>query len=279
MRRRDFLKTVLSGVVFSGLSSRLLADNGNMYPAIVPDASIRDYFHKMKSFDRPHRDDVCLSSDKLRILNASLARLNRLQQTIGYGNFHLLSFDEAIKFARKHDSVGRFTKTELDFLEWIFYQDAANYGFFGKKPMNNLTDRIQRQKILNIRGTGNYLYKGRAVALYEKLKKDVGNQLILTSGVRSVMKQTLLFLNRAHRCHGNMSLASRSLAPPGFSYHSVGDFDVGQVGYGAANFTERFIDTWVFKKIRRLDYVELRYPDDNLLGVRFEPWHIKVVSS
>jgi D-alanyl-D-alanine carboxypeptidase len=25
-----------------------------------------------------------------------------------------------------------------------------------------------------------------------------------------------------------------------------------------------------------LGYINMRYPEDNLLGVRYEPWHIKV---
>jgi LAS superfamily LD-carboxypeptidase LdcB len=90
------------------------------------------------------------------------------------------------------------------------------------------------------------------------------------------MKQFLLFLNKAYRSRGNLSVASRSLAPPGYSFHGVGDFDVGQVGFGIANFSSRFTTTKVFKRLRDLGYIELRYPKGNLLGVRFEPWHIKV---
>lgn len=73
-----------------------------------------------------------------------------------------------------------------------------------------------------------------------------------------------------------MSLASRSLAPPGYSYHAVGDFDVGEKGLGAANFSSRFAQSDTCTKLRELGYLKLRYPENNLLGVRFEPWHIKV---
>lgn len=90
------------------------------------------------------------------------------------------------------------------------------------------------------------------------------------------MKQFLLFLNKAYSNDGNLSLASRSLAPPGYSFHGNGDFDVGQVGYGALNFTERFTETEVFKRLSEMGYLQLRYPEDNRLGVRFEPWHIKI---
>ncbi len=76
--------------------------------------------------------------------------------------------------------------------------------------------------------------------MYHKIKKDVGENVILTSGLRSVTKQFMLFLNKAYHNDSNLSLASRSLAPPGYSFHGVGDFDVGQVGFGASNFTEKF---------------------------------------
>jgi len=94
--------------------------------------------------------------------------------------------------------------------------------------------------------------------------------------VRSVIKQFLLFLNKAYESEANLSLASRSLAPPGYSFHGIGDFSVGQFGLGADNFTERFTTTPVYKRLNEQGYVRIRYPLDNLLGVRFEPWHIKV---
>ena len=106
----------------------------------------------------------------------------------------------------------------------------------------------------------------------------MGRQAVLTSGVRSIIKQTLLFLNKAKKTRGNLSMASRSLAPPGFSYHGIGDFDIGQAGYGISNFTERFATTKVYKRLYKLGYTKFRYNKNNLLGVRFEPWHIKVKS-
>jgi hypothetical protein len=195
---------------------------------------------------------------------------------VGHGNFHLLNFDDALKIARNYSRVGRFPKAELHFLEMIFYESAALYGFFGEKPLKNLTARIKRYQVAKVPHTGNYLYKGLSVETYKKVKQALGDQVILTSGVRSIVKQFLLFLNKAYKSKGNLSLASRSLAPPGYSFHGIGDFDVGQVGFGAANFTERFTTTKVYRKLAHLGYVKLRYEQDNLLGVRFEPWHIKV---
>ena len=47
---------------------------------------------------------------------------------------------------------------------------------------------------------------------------------------------------------------------------------------GADNFTLRFTTTRVYRKLKDLGYINIRYVEDNMLGVRFEPWHIKVSS-
>jgi hypothetical protein len=281
MKRRDFLKAAVTVVIGGSFVPEALAEILQIPQFSTPknfDSYIKDYLYKMRNFDVHHQKDVWLSRKQFQLLKSCVARFKRLQRTVGHGNFYLLDFDQAIRFARNYSRVGRFPKEELNFLEMIFYADAGIYGFFGEKPLQNLTSRVQKQKVTKIPYTGNYLYKGPPVETYEKIKRDLGDQVILTSGVRSVIKQFLLFLDKAYQSNGNLSLASRSLAPPGYSYHGIGDFDVGQVGYGVDNFTERFTTTEVYKKLRDLGYVNIRYVRDNLLGVRFEPWHIKVGS-
>jgi len=281
MRRRDFLKAV-AGVVFgAGFAPEVLAEIARTPTATKPenyDAHIKDYLHKMRHFNVQHHGDICLRRREFELLKSCVHRFKRVQRTVGHGNFYLLSFDGAISIARNYSRVGRFTRAELDFLEMIFYFDASHYGFFGKKPVKNITDRVKRREVVKIPYTGNYLYKGMPLETYKQIMRGVGDGVVLTSGVRSVIKQFLLFLNKAYRNKGNLSLASRSLAPPGYSYHGIGDFDVGQVGLGADNFTKRFTTTAVYKRLNEQGYVKIRYPLDNLLGVRFEPWHIKVNS-
>jgi hypothetical protein len=264
MKRRNFLKLITKGAILGLFAPKALAAVSKTSPATSwerHDDHIKDYLHKMRNFNRHQEGDIYLEGKQYRLLKSAVKRLYRLQRTVGHGNFYLLNFDEAIKVARNYSQVDRFPERELDFMEMIFYEDGGLYGFFGEKPLKNLTDRIKRREVSET---------------YTKMKRDVGHQLILTSGVRSIMKQFLLFLNKAYRSRGNLSVASRSLAPPGYSFHGVGDFDVGQVGFGIANFSSRFTTTKVFKRLRDLGYIELRYPKGNLLGVRFEPWHIKV---
>ncbi len=281
MRRRDFLKAVVGVVVGAGFTPEVLAEVARIPPTNRLenyDAHIKDYLHKMRNFNFHHDGDVCLERTEFDLLKSCARRFERVQRTVGHGNFYLLSFDEAISIARTHSRVGEFTRAELDFLEMIFYFDASHYGFFGDKPVKNITDEVKRQEVVRIPYTGNYLYKGMPLQTYKKIIRGIGDAVVLTSGVRSVIKQFLLFLNKAYESEGNLSLASRSLAPPGYSYHGISDFDVGQAGLGADNFTERFTASSVYKRLNEQGYVRIRYPLDNLLGVRFEPWHIKVGS-
>lgn len=240
------------------------------------DAHVKDQLSKKRLFNQNYDEDLFLDNSQHTVLDRSLKRLKRIQRLVGYGNFCLLNFDEALKIGKSYSRIGRFSKEELTFLETLFYADGKKYGFMGNKPITTITGSINRKKIKKVAYTGNYLFQGKPLERYDKIKKEIGKDVILTSGVRSVMKQFLLFLNKTRSSNGNLSMASRSLAPPGYSFHGVGDFDVGKKGYGVHNFTERFTDTTVYQKLSDLGYVKFRYEQDNDLGVRFEPWHIEV---
>ncbi len=116
----------------------------------------------------------------------------------------------------------------------------------------------------------------RAKPLWDRMRSDIGEDLILTSGARGLPKQSRLFLDKLMAQQANVSLVSRSLAPPRYSFHGVGDFDVGSRRLGDENFTHAYVYSQVFRRMQTLNYVELRYPDNNRLGVRYEPWHVKV---
>ncbi len=281
MKRRNFLKAVASGVLAIGPSVSAVAA---LQPPPPPTPrpkfhhnNLQAYLEKVRHFDKDHPGDIFLAPRHFSLLKMALARFERLQKNIGYGNFHLLSFDDAIKNAKRYPEVGRFSMAELNFVEMIFYAVASDYGFLGRKPMKNLTDRIPKREVVRVAHAGQFLYRGLPEETYNKIRRDLGEDVILTSGIRSIIKQFVLFLSKTYHSHGNLSRASRSLAPPGYSYHGISDFDVGQVGFGAANFTQRFVTTSVFKRLQNRGYASLRYSRDNMLGVRFEPWHIKIV--
>lgn len=241
-----------------------------------PHLQADQYSQKMKAFNSPHADDQYVPTHQRRLLKTCIVRLKRIYKTVGHANFYLLGLDDAIKLSRGYSRIGSFKKPEITFLESLFHQDAISYGFFGKKQITAFTHQIPKKQVDRIPQSANFLYKGPAVSLYQRLKQDIGPEAVLTSGVRGIIKQTYLFLAKVYANQGNLSLASRSIAPPGYSYHGIGDFDMGQIGLGHDNFSARFIQSKVFKKLNALDYICLRYTEDNPFGVRFEPWHVMV---
>ncbi|MEX0941362.1 MAG: M15 family metallopeptidase [Pseudomonadales bacterium] len=255
----------------------LRAFEGRASSHVVASNDLDAYLEKMSNFESAHQDDVFLEPPRYAVLISTFKRLDRVQNLVGHGNFNVLSFDEMLKYSSRYESVGAFTKNEKEFLEELFTSSAEQYGFYGQKVIDQITAIVPDNDRIKVPYTGHFLYKGDSFRLYEKVRKDVGGNVVLTSGIRSVVKQSHLFLAKTIQAKGNLSRASRSLAPPGHSFHGIGDFDVGKIGYGARNFTSEFARTEEFKRLVDLGYIDMRYPRDNLLGVRYEPWHIKVV--
>lgn len=204
-------------------------------------------------------------------------KLAAIQSYVGYGNFNITSFDYSLKIAKNVSSIGQFTKSELEFLESIFYYDPKMHGFYGERISKNITDKIDIKEVVKIPYTGHYLFRGHSEETYYKMVKDIGESMVLTSGIRSIVKQTKLFLDKLDSENGNFTVAAKSLAPPAYTYHTIGDFDVGKKGFGHANFTSRFALTQEFLAMRKLKYIDMRYTINNKDGVRYEPWHVKVI--
>jgi D-alanyl-D-alanine carboxypeptidase len=255
MNRREFLNNTKLGLGLFGAS------------LVLP----------VESMAAVKADDVYLSKNQEALFNDVRKKIRRVRSTVGFGNFNLITFDEMIKTGKRYSKVGAFTPAEIDFLEALFYFDPSAIGFFGDRTCEKITDKIAHNDVRKIPYSGHYLFKGKVEEAYSRVVKDVGNSVILTSGVRSIVKQTDLFLSKLSSSKGNLSLASRSIAPPGYSYHSIGDFDIGKKGWGYKNFTAQFATTSEFFQMRKLKYIDMRYTIANRYGVRYEPWHIKVI--
>ncbi len=221
--------------------------------------------------------DIVLEPGQRETFESVRARLARLQRYVGFGNFNVIGWDQSLRHARNQSRVGAFTAAELDFIEDLFSTNADALGFYGDKVVTRLSATIARRDIVKIAGSGHFLFKGQPLETYRKIRHDVGESIVLTSGIRSVVKQIHLFLDKTARVDGNLSEASYSLAPPGHSYHAIGDFDVGKRGFGGRNFSTAFAETDEFRRLADLGYVAIRYPRENPFGVRYEPWHIKIV--
>ena len=295
MDRRTFLK-VAGSAAFAGIRLPLAGGLETAWAMDVPrcqshspDHGVKDALVeaerlpgdpkrlKVRFFNRDFKDDAFLPDNEMPLLLSSLIRFKRIQKQIGHGNFCLAGFDDALACARIYAGIGAFSRPELDFLEKLFHRPAHDYGFMGKKTIPRLTWQVPSGKTVKIRSSGNYLYRGRPHVLYQDIRKRIGTEAVLTSGIRGVSKQFLLFLNKVVQSRGNLSMASRSLAPPGYSFHSTGDFDMGEKGFGPDNFTEKFTRTRVYNRLSSLGYIRFRYGPGNHLGVRYEPWHVEVV--
>jgi len=263
----------------SSIQARATAPSARYLPPIAdlhPDIMILDQIASTPVSPAPP-PDVLLSPAQRITFDSALARLRRLQNYVGHGNFNIIGWDESLMFARKRDSIGAFGRKELELIEELFFTNAETLGFYGDKVVTNLSATIPKRDIDKIPWSGHFLFKGASTDTYNRIRRDLGDSVVLTSGIRSVVKQLYLFLNKADQVDGNLSLASYSLAPPGHSYHAVGDFDVGKKGFGSKNFSEAFAQTDEFKRLIDLGYLDIRYPQQNPFGVRYEPWHIKVV--
>lgn len=208
------------------------------------------------------------------LVTSLLKKLIIVQNQVGYVQFNILSFDDLLKTASQCKSP--LQPAEIDFIESIFYGDPRKYGFYGERTVPQLTVVTPQKDVIYMDKTGHFLMKGAATEKFSQLKRLIGSDLVLTSGVRAPVKQLYLFLKKMDNSGGDLRLTSTSIAPPGFTFHSVGDFDIGKAGYGQFNFTEKFQETDVFKKLYDGGYITIRYTSNNPYGVRFEPWHIKV---
>jgi len=258
----------------SDANARVGASPPNETP--INDDNIKDYLSKIRAPNVPHHDDIYASVEEAQGLRRIANQLRTIIFSVGDANFSVMGFDDALHFAKNNSRAIPFAQEDIQLMERIFSRNAHDYGFYGEKQSTKITDIIDRRDIYKVPYSGNFLFKGASLEKFGQLRKDMGEDMILTSGIRSIVKQFYLFINKALRFDGNLSLASRSLAPPGYSYHATGDFDVGQRGFGADNFTENFLDTPLYKRLSQEGYVQYRYGRDNLLGVRFEPWHIKI---
>lgn len=241
---------------------------------IITDAT--DTKTKSLHFDQDFSDDIfCKESDR-QLLEQLVEKFRAVQRYVGNGNFNLLGMDDFFLYSRYAPRIEAVTRREKLFLEELFSFDAKTYGFYGEKNFQSMTENIRKNTTVKVPHTGHFLRKGQSLETYNKIRKDIGSTIILTSGVRALAKQFHLFLEKAVISEGNLSKASRSLAPPGYSFHGQNDFDIGKVGFGLNNFNDEFANTREFKILSDLGYVDIRYKEKNLLGVRFEPWHIKI---
>ena len=274
MNRREFINKA-KYLALSTTILPILGESIEIKDLYTPKDPIKDSISSKKPI--LNSNNIFLEKSFKESFKSVQNKLDYIQNYVGYGNFNIISFDHAANILKYSSSMKRFTKEELDFIEYIFYYEPSYHGFYGERVTSKLTSKIDVKEVEKIPYSGHYLFKGKPKETYLKLKDDIGPTIVLTSGVRSVVKQLKLFLDKLDSVNENLSITSNSIAPPAFTYHSVGDFDVGKKGLGAANFTETFSHTNEFTQMKSLKYIDMRYTVNNKDGVRYEPWHVKII--
>jgi len=236
----------------------------------------QDYFDRMVAADDVFENDQFLSPVELEMAREVVERLRDVEAFVGHGRFTTLSFKTVFKHSAGLASR-RFTVADIRFLRDIFNRSSELLGFNGPRISDQFLAGHPQDALTFYPKYGEYLLSGEASGQFERLQAELGASVMLTSGYRGHPKQMLLYLEKVVESEGNLSLASRNRAPAGYSFHFTGDFDVGDVALGEQSFSRRFLKTAIYQSMLRAGWVKWRYPSHNLLGVRFEPWHIASV--
>ena len=157
--------------------------------------------------------------------------------------------------------------------------------FFRKAVRLTQVPRQSRVKILDLKnGTSHSVHVYDLKNDWNRIEADVA--ILKSQSLPEILKRNErkeFVLDKGFHLI-NLSAASRSLAPPGYSWHAQHDFDIGLRSgkLKSYNFRKEFITTPLFVTLFSQGFIhlrDLRYQQDNALGVRFEPWHIQVGDS
>lgn len=180
------------------------------------------------------------------------------------------------------------------FAEKIFSIKPAELGFKG--PFYSIEKPDQLVKIESVklgmgekaRETGIQFCPSNSykdyLAMVKKMENDIGRKLYIDSGYRSPGRQAYLFFYYL-TTSSNFSLLENAkwIAMPGYSEHGhpvnnaidftnaegINGFSDGQT---ASDFTAQPEHKWMLENANDFNFY-LSYPENNELGVSFEPWH------
>jgi len=124
-----------------------------------------------------------------------------------------------------------------------------------------------------------------AAAAFAQMVADAkanGVSIIPISGFRTMADQEKLFERQIKR-QGSPEAASRLSAPAGYSEHHTGyALDVGDGNHPERDLKFEFEETaaykWMVARAQTYGF-ELSFPNNNVQGVSFEPWHWRYVKS
>jgi zinc D-Ala-D-Ala carboxypeptidase len=124
-----------------------------------------------------------------------------------------------------------------------------------------------------------------AAAAFKRLQQAALNaqvKIMPISGFRTVVEQEALFRRQIQR-QGSPEQAAMLSAPPGYSEHHTGyALDISDGNNPKADLRYDFADTPAYRWLKQnaMSFAfEESFPDQNRLGVVFEPWHWRYIGS
>jgi zinc D-Ala-D-Ala carboxypeptidase len=131
---------------------------------------------------------------------------------------------------------------------------------------------------------GGIKLREKAADKFLQMQKDARREgIILTpiSGFRSIQDQEYLFFQVKEQRKQVTSKRAEVSAPPGYSEHHTGyAVDIGDGNAPATNLNTNFEQTSAYKWLEEngAKYsFELSFPQNNLQGISYEPWHWRFV--
>jgi zinc D-Ala-D-Ala carboxypeptidase len=113
------------------------------------------------------------------------------------------------------------------------------------------------------------------------METDIGSQVLVWSGYRSPVYQAIVFLHYLLQNDFDLQKTGRRVALPLYSEHSSFPYhaiDIGlKIDYDSKQeLIERPEYDWMQKNTDKFGFF-LSYPENNLVGYEFEPWHWRLM--
>ncbi|EKQ68449.1 D-Ala-D-Ala carboxypeptidase [Leptolyngbyaceae cyanobacterium JSC-12] len=141
-----------------------------------------------------------------------------------------------------------------------------------------------QSSLVPIVADGSIKMRKTAAKAYQEMEAAArrdGVILVPISGFRSLTDQNYLFFGKKAERGQATSERAKVSAPPGYSEHHTGyAIDIGDGNAPATHLSPAFENTAAFKwlKANAAFYsFELSFPEGNLQGVMYEPWHWRYV--
>lgn len=144
MNRRKFLQLLAYGAVTTSLVGE------DLFATTTSDKIYYPLDSLSTKLNLKGKKDLFLDKKYEKSFYSVCKKLKLVQRHVGYGNYNVISFDDVINTARWSSNIGDFTSDELAFMEYIFYYNPEEHGFYGERTCQSITHEINMKDIIKI---------------------------------------------------------------------------------------------------------------------------------